>query len=190
MLQANYGPWPYWTVADLKSTIAATCRTLYAVNIEGGIQYLLAVLRTPQADCPLAICKRACLYALRFILMIRSVNPQRDVISQAIRAADPKLSGKLRIIEHPNGRKGIGAIGTPPPDITPTEFFVIADEDKGTYRTQQRPVMSIHFLHLVAQPMLQVSLPGTRLSTSFMTINLSSLTRPQRPSRHFSKRRS
>jgi hypothetical protein len=137
MLQANYGPWPYWTVADLNSTIAVTCRTLYAVNIGGGVKYLLAVLRTLQADFPLAICKRVRLYTLRFILMIRSVNPPRNVTSQVIRAADPNLGKKMRLTKHPNGSEGARTIETkPPPDIFPTKFFVIADEEEGTYHTQ------------------------------------------------------
>jgi hypothetical protein len=64
MLQADYGPWPYWAEAELSSTITSTCRTLYVVDTGGNLQYFLAVVRTSQDDYPLAICKKASLCTL------------------------------------------------------------------------------------------------------------------------------
>lgn len=60
------------------------------------------------------------------------VTHQRNMISQTIRDADPRLSERMKIDQHPKGGGTSEKTGTrPTPSTVPTEFFVIADNDKG-----------------------------------------------------------
>jgi len=55
VLEANYGPWPYWRRANLDSAIGAICQTIYAIDEETITRYVLGVVRNSEADIPLII---------------------------------------------------------------------------------------------------------------------------------------
>jgi hypothetical protein len=57
LLQAHYGPNPYWTPLEQanQEPIGATCQTLFAFNRNIGSEYVLAVVRRPDSDYPLVL---------------------------------------------------------------------------------------------------------------------------------------
>ena len=55
LLQATYGPKPYWTKANPEVSIGDTCQTLYAVDIGNSMGYTLALVRRCDRDYPILL---------------------------------------------------------------------------------------------------------------------------------------
>lgn len=60
VLEAHYGPEPYWQECAPNQPIGEFCRDIYAVAVKGpsgAHRYTLGVVRTAELDYPIAICK-------------------------------------------------------------------------------------------------------------------------------------
>jgi hypothetical protein len=112
LLKTIYGPSPYWTRVDRHSSLKVedTCRILYAVTDEMAHPPVLALVRKPNEDYPVAICKhKRCIHAYSDDSTAVSRDPNKTV-SESFLEADPSVSGVItyhrRLEEDPNTYSG------------------------------------------------------------------------------------
>jgi hypothetical protein len=97
LLQTIWGPSPYWTRVDPHSSIKVedTCRNLYAVTdgMSTSQPPILALVRKPNEDYPVAICKHRC-YMPPYSDYYTAVSQDPDkTISKSFLEADASLDG-------------------------------------------------------------------------------------------------
>jgi hypothetical protein len=130
-LQSHYGPKPFWTEAKLESMIGASCQTLYAIRGRG-VRYILALMRSSEADYPIAICKDTLWFPSLHNDNVHLVNFDQDPLTLALPSteadSDPE-KGKASITRYSNQNLGYNhdtydSLRSEEADTFPTCFII------------------------------------------------------------------
>ncbi|KIM24271.1 hypothetical protein M408DRAFT_331810 [Serendipita vermifera MAFF 305830] len=129
ILEAIYGPNPYWRESVPKNLIVPTCQNLFAIAIKHPQRYTLAVIQTALSDYPLAI--------------FDSPHSPIMTISTAIEAAQPSLVGRIKSISYCSTQGEVGNFEyqyekakSIELSAFPTIFYITLDESSGPFLTR------------------------------------------------------
>lgn len=84
VLQAFWGPTPYWTEANPGTLIEPTCQMLYTIAKQRNTRYIIGVVRTSSSDYP--------------IVLFEPDNGRALTVSEVIIQEYPELAGHIRNI--------------------------------------------------------------------------------------------